>query len=215
MNRQQIAILFDLDGVIFDTERFYSEFWVKIAKKFRPDVEQLEMKIKGHGLKNIYKMFFPQLSTQKLIKKEIDIMEKSMTFHYIAGVERFIRQIHTQNIRTCLVTSSQNEKMERVFAQRPEIKEYFPLIVTAEDITNSKPAPDCYLRAARLCNMPLNRCVVFEDSFAGIEAATKAEMKVIALATTYPEKELRTKADKIIQDFTKITLQEVIDYVQN
>ena len=210
MNKQDIAILFDLDGVVFDTEHFYSEFWSEEGRKYRPDVEHLEMKIKGHGLNDIFAEFFPEKEVQQLIREDIKLMEKRMTFPYIAGVEEFIKSIHREKIKICLVTSSKDDKMARVFRQRPEILEYFPLRVTADDIKHSKPSPDCYLKGAELCNIAPVHCIVFEDSLAGIESATNAKMNVIALSTTYPVSDLQGKAKMIIEDFTKITIDDIL-----
>ncbi|MBR1626774.1 MAG: HAD family phosphatase [Bacteroidales bacterium] len=211
MNEKEIAILFDLDGVVFDTEHFYSEFWAEEARKFRPDVEHLEMKIKGHGLKDILNEFFDDPTIQKSILKDIKDMEKRMTFPYIAGVENFIASIHQKNIKVCLVTSSKKDKMERVFAQRPEIKDYFPLMITSDDIQHSKPAPDCYLKAAEICHVKPQNCIVFEDSLAGIESALSANMKVIALSTTHPVDELQKKTTTIISDFTNISPDDFLE----
>ncbi|MBO6118672.1 MAG: HAD family phosphatase [Bacteroidales bacterium] len=217
MNQEikDIAVLFDLDGVVFDTEHFYSEFWSEEGRKYRPDVEHLEMKIKGHGLNDIFAEFFPDKNVQQLIQQDIKLMEKRMTFPYIAGVESFIESVHEQNIKICLVTSSKQDKMQRVFNQRPEIKRYFPLMVTADDIEHSKPAPDCYLKGAELCGVLPKDCIVFEDSLAGIASATNASMKVIALCTTYPVSELEGKAEMIIPDFTAINTEDVLRILHN
>jgi len=209
-DRQEVAFLFDLDGVVFDTEHFYSEFWRKEGEKFLPEVEDLEMKIKGRGLNDIYKEFFPNSVTQEEIRKDLKAMEGAMRFEYIAGVEEFIKQIHTMGIKICLVTSSKRDKMERVFKAREEIREYFPIIVTADDIKHSKPSPDCYIMGAKKCGVEQNRCIVFEDSLAGIEAAQKANMRVIALSTTYKEEQLREKTNEIIKDFREIRVEDFL-----
>ncbi len=203
------AILFDLDGVIFDTEHFYTDFWAKQGKTFRGDVKDLEMKIKGRGLKDIFQEFFPNEAIQQKIVCELKSMEKQMTFQYINGAEKFIRMLISRNEKICLVTSSKKDKMHNVFVSRPEIKQYFPLMITSDDIKHSKPSPDCYLKAAELCCVDVRNCVVFEDSLAGIEAAKLAGMRVIALSTSYPKSDLQGKADMVIDDFTKITFDEL------
>lgn len=209
--REEIAFLFDLDGVVFDTEHYYSEFWAEEGRKYRPEVEHLEMKIKGRGLKDIYREYFHDEKTQELIREDLKKMEKEMRFNYIAGVEKFVRSIHEKGIKICLVTSSKDDKMERVFRARPEIKEYFPLRVTADDIEHSKPSPDCYLMGSKKCGVEAKKCIVFEDSLAGIEAAQRAEMRVIALSTTYTEEELREKTEEIIKDFEGIRVEDFLD----
>lgn len=204
---KQNALLFDLDGVIFDTEHFYTEFWSEEGRKYCPEIENFAMKIKGHGLNDIMNEYFHSQEIQAMIHADIKIMEKKMTFPYIAGVEDFLKTCKAKNIARCLVTSSKIEKMERVFHQRPEIKDYFANMVTSDDIKRSKPAPDCFLKAAEILNVESKNCIVFEDSLAGIEAAKRANMRVIALSTTYSADVLKKEVDTIIEDFTELALQ--------
>ncbi|MDO5759540.1 MAG: HAD family phosphatase [Bacteroidota bacterium] len=203
------AVLFDLDGVVFDTENHYTKFWTSVGKRYFPEKEDFASVIKGHSIEDILSQYFAEHKEDwKTIETELYEMEKQMTFPYIEGVKEFILSLQNEGIKTCLVTSSDAIKMQTVVEKCPEIKTFFPLMVIATDVKHAKPAPDCYLLGARKCGVRAEACLVFEDSFAGIEAGQKAGMEVIALSTTNPKEALLTKVKKVIKDFSNFSLQE-------
>lgn len=83
-------------------------------------------------------------------------------------------------------------------------------MVIATDVKHAKPAPDCYLLGAEKCGVKASSCLVFEDSFAGIEAGKKAGMEVIALATTNPAHLLQTKVNKVIANFKDFSIDNYL-----
>lgn len=201
------AVLFDLDGVVFDTENHYTEFWTMIGKKYFPQKEDFASVIKGHSIEDILAKYFADYKSDwKQIENQLYEMEKQMNFPYIEGVREFILSLQEKGVKTCLVTSSDAIKMQTVLEKCPEIKTYFPLMVIATDVKHTKPAPDCYLLGAEKCKVKPSSCLVFEDSFAGIEAGKKAGMEVIALATTNPAHLLQTKVDKVIANFKDFSI---------
>lgn len=205
------AVLFDLDGVVFDTEHHYTMFWSEIGKQYFPNKKDFASIIKGHSLTDILQEQFSDYKKDwQEIENSLYEMEKSMIFPYIEGVEEFILKLQKTGIRTCLVTSSDEIKMRTVLSSRPEIKKYFPLMVIATDVEHAKPAPDCYLLGAKKCGVLPEECVVFEDSFAGIQAGKSAGMKVIALSTTNTKESLLDKTEKIIPNFKNIDIS-IID----
>lgn len=212
--QRDFACLFDLDGVILNTEHYYTEFWHKEGEKYFPEIKNFEMKIKGHSLNDIYSEYFNEdKELQNSLRKDIDVMEKNMKYEYISGVERFLKELKENNIPICLVTSSLNSKMRNVFAFHKELKDYFSFIVTGEDVVHSKPNPDCYLLGAKEIGFLPKDCIVFEDSLAGIFAAGNAKMKVIALSTTQTIQEIKSTnvVSMIIPNFDTITIQDVED----
>ena len=82
-------------------------------------------------------------------------------------------------------------------------------IITADKVTHSKPHPECFLLGAETLGIPIENCVVFEDSFHGIEAGTRAGMKVIGLATTNPASAIEDKASMVIPDFVGFTYEKM------
>lgn len=204
MNRERrLAALFDMDGVVLDTEGQYDNFWREQGRRYRPDIREFHKIIKGQTTEFILRNYFEgNIALQQLISRELDAFEGRMDFSYFPGVESFIRMLQKHEVRTALVTSSNNKKMARVLMAHPEFIELFECIVTADKITRSKPDPECYLLAARELRVDADSCCVFEDSFSGIEAGRRAGMKVIGLATTNPKEKIQDEVDRVLSDFT-------------
>ena len=114
-NNQPIAALFDLDGVIVDTESQYTLFWRRQGEAYRPDMPHFEQRIKGMTLTQILEFFADQPGIPERIQEELNQFETRMDYTYIPGATDFIRALRTQDIRTAVVTSSNTKKMENVY----------------------------------------------------------------------------------------------------
>lgn len=209
--KKKIYALFDLDGVIIDTEPQYDVFWKAIGEKYRPDIERLELLIKGTTTPAILKTYFSHLSEEEtsLLVKMYNEFELSMDYPEIPGAVAFIRSLREAGIPTGLVTSSGDEKVTAVSAQY-HFHELFDTVVTAQRIIEGKPDPMCYLLAAKDLGADPSACFVFEDSFAGIQAGIVAGMKVIGLSTTNPEETIKNKVLQVIPDFQKFTIERLL-----
>ena len=204
------AALFDLDGVLFDTESQYSQFWGEQCRRYFPDKPGLENAIKGQTLVQIYETSFASVAEeQPKITARLNEFEQHMSYEYIPGVRAFLRELRAHDIKTAIVTSSNREKMKNVFRAHPELHELFDAILTSEDFTRSKPFPDCYLSAARRLQAQPSECVGFEDSFNGLKAVRAAGMKVIGLATTNPAESIASYADMVVGDFTELKISDI------
>lgn len=209
MKKQFKAALFDLDGVVLDTEGQYTEFWGGIGRELRPDIPDFGQRIKGQTLTQIFDAWFPgDTSLQADITRRLDDFEAHMTFQYIKGVHTYVEHLRTQGIHTAIVTSSNQPKMESVYRSRPELTALFDRILTAEDFRESKPSPDCYLRGAAVFGLCPEECVVFEDSVNGLKAGRASGAHVIGLATTNPREVIENLCDEVIDDFTSLPLIE-------
>lgn len=199
------AALFDLDGVVFNTEPQYTVFWGAQCREFHPEHPGLEQEIKGMTLVQIYDAWFSgELSEkQALITERLNDYETQMSYDYVAGFETFIHALRSQGVKTAVVTSSNQPKMEAVYRSHPEFKGLFDAILTAEDFDRSKPDPDCYLKAAGRFGIAPEHCVVFEDSFNGLKSGRAAGMYVVGLATTNPTDAIRPLCDEVISDYIK------------
>ena len=102
--------------------------------------------------------------------------------------------------------------MESVYAKIPEFQFLFDKILTAEMFAKGKPNPDCYLLGAKVFDAKIEDCVVFEDSFHGLQAGRSAKMKVVGLATTNPKEKIIDKADIIIEDFSNFTVENFVKF---
>lgn len=197
------AALFDLDGVVFDTEPQYTIFWGAQCREFHPEHPGLEHEIKGQTLVQIYDAWFSgELAyTQSIITERLNQYEQQMDYQYIAGFEDFVKELRRNGVKTAVVTSSNRIKMEAVYKRHPEFKSLFDAILTSEDFERSKPDPDCYLKAANRLNASVEDSVVFEDSFNGLKSGRAAGMYVVGLATTNAADAIRPYCDEVILDY--------------
>ena len=192
--------LFDLDGVILDTEGSYTAFWDDYGSRHFSE-KDFGLKIKGQTLVKILADYFPDENERKSITDAINDFERNMSYPFVPGVENYIKSLKSNGIRTVVVTSSNLLKMENVYRCHPGFREMFDMILTSEDFSESKPSPYCYLKAMRLFGAGPEDCVVFEDSLAGLQAARASGAFVTALTTTNPEEVVRNYADLVIRDF--------------
>ena len=198
------AALFDLDGVVFDTEPQYTVFWGQQCREYHPEHPGLEQEIKGQTLTQIYDAWFSGALTpqQAVITERLNQFEQQMHYDYIAGFVDYITSLRQQGVKTAVVTSSNQPKMQAVYQARPEFRELFDAILISEDFERSKPDPDCYLKAAARLGVDKDDCVVFEDSFNGLKSGRAAGMFVVGLATTNAAEKIAPLCDKVIDDYT-------------
>jgi HAD superfamily hydrolase (TIGR01509 family) len=159
-------------------------------------------------LSQIYDSWFggPLAEKRALITERLNQYEHHMTYEYIDGFEAFVRQLHRQGVKTAVVTSSNQKKMEAVYNKHSDFREMFDAILTSEDFSASKPDPDCYLKAAGLLGVSREDCVVFEDSFNGLKSGRAAGMHVIGLATTNSAESIMPLCDQVIKDYVNFEL---------
>lgn len=194
--------LFDLDGVVFDTEPQYSVFWGGECRRYHPEQPGLENIIKGQTLTQIFDRYFNDVADeQPAIVERLNAFEAQMHYDYVNGFEAFIKDIREQGVKTAVVTSSNQEKMNSVYRQRPEFKTLFDAVLTSEDFDESKPSPDCYLKGAARFGANPEDCVVFEDSFNGLKSGRAAGMFVVGLSTTNEAEKISPLADVVIKDY--------------
>jgi beta-phosphoglucomutase len=209
-NTKCIAALFDFDGVVMDTETQYSLFWNKIGKQYFPQIEEFGRIIKGQTLVNIYAKYFAGMEKeQQDITARLNQFEKDMAYEYIPGVVDFMKDLRAHGVKMAIVTSSNDLKMANVYKAHPELKELVDRILTAEMFTRSKPAPDCFLLGAEVFGTVPQNCVVFEDSFHGLEAGNAAGMAVVGLCTTNPKEAIADKCKLVIPDFTAFSFEKM------
>jgi HAD superfamily hydrolase (TIGR01509 family) len=118
-----------------------------------------------------------------------------------------LKELKKNNIPIAVGSSAPVENIDFVL-DKLEIRNYFDIVVVAAMVQKAKPAPDIYLKSAELLNTKPENCLVFEDALAGINAALSAGMKVVGVATSLPKEKL-TETDKIINNFTEITVAEI------
>lgn len=206
----QTAALFDLDGVLIDTETQYSIFWTKTGETYHPEITDFSQQIKGKSLVQIYDQYFRhETEVQAEITRQLNAFEEQMEFPLISGGLEFVDSLRQNGYKAGVVTSSNQAKIQQLFKAHPNFASHFDRIFTAEDALRSKPAPDCYLSAAKYFGFDAAQCFVFEDSLSGLRAGRDSGATVIGLATTYTATEIEPLCDFIITDFTQITTDQL------
>lgn len=196
------GVLFDLDGVVVDSESIYTQFWSDIDKLYPTGVENFAIAIKGNTLPRILADYFPDNDVKQDILERIKDFEINMRYKPFAEAIRFINELKRNQFRIAIVTSSSQKKMDNLYAQNPGFREMFDAVVTGDMVSHSKPDPEPYLLGAKAIGVAPESCYVFEDSISGIESGIRAGATVIGLATTLPYDKIDGKAHLTINDFT-------------
>lgn len=207
----QTAALFDLDGVIIDTEPQYTTFWAEIGRQYFPEIPDFALSVKGGTLTNIFNKYFAGCqSEQAAITDALIQFEQNMKFPEVPGAFRFVAELRAKGILTAVVTSSNKDKMCALYAQMPDLTDRFDKIFTAEDSARSKPAPDCFVNAARRMGFDPHQCYVFEDSVNGLQAAVDSGACVVGLSTSNPEDVVRNYTPHVIPNFENFTVDHLL-----
>lgn len=205
--------LFDFDGVVVDTEPIYDIFWNEAAGRYGLDIPNFAAVIKGTTLPHILKTYFADRTEdfRQLVAEESMAYEKDMPLPPMPGSIEFLHVLKEHGVRIGLVTSSDDMKVKRAFRML-QLDHLFDCVVTADRISRGKPDPMCYLLAASDLQVDPANCLVFEDSFAGIQAGTEAGMRVIGLSTTNSEESLKDKVHQVIPDFRNVSFDDYLKW---
>jgi len=208
MNRHPEAILFDLDGVLIDSEELYTAFWDATEKLYPTGIDNFARYIKGTNLDSIMRLFRPE-ERDDIMRRILDF-DSHLVYPLFPGTWELLRYLDSEGIPTALVTSSNPEKMEQLFSQYPQFRTGFGAIVNGSMVKRGKPDPEGYLLAASMLGKKPERCVVVEDSLQGIRAGRAAGCEVWGLYTTLPREVVEAEAT-----FTFADIQEVLMEVKD
>ena len=211
-----IAIIFDMDGVIVDNHPFHTKAWLQFFAQHNIPMNEQEYKqqINGRPLAEIIPRYFgkdftPAMSRQFGEEKEAAYREIYKD-HIVPtpGLVDFLEELERKNIPKAIATSAPANNVKFTL-QSTGLEKYFSIITDDSMVTKGKPDPEVYLKTAAQLNMPPERCIVFEDAILGIQAGKNAGMKVIGVATTHPREELEN-TDYLIDNFEGLTLEELM-----
>lgn len=192
-----IACLFDLDGVLVDSERIYTKIWEAIEKQWPTGIENFTYKIKGTTLEDILERYFPE-EVREEVTKELIRLEGMMIYGPLPGAIEFLDALRTRGIPIALVTSSNGLKMDHLWHDMPGFKEKFDVVITGDEVERSKPDPEGYLAAASALGVDPKRCAVFEDSLQGVKAGKAAGAFVIGVAGTLKASDIQPYSDIVV-----------------
>ena len=195
-----MIVLFDLDGVIMDTETQYGIFWNRTGKELL-GLDDFGKRIKGQTLNHIISHFDGVPKSKDEIIRELYEYERNMSYDYIPGADEFMKDLHARGIPMAIVTSSNDAKMVNVRRAHPELWELTEAVLTSEHFSKSKPDPECFIKGMEILGGRPEDTYVFEDSIHGINAGRAAGTKVIGLATTNTREAIVHLCDQVIDDF--------------
>ncbi|MDE6811439.1 MAG: HAD family phosphatase [Muribaculaceae bacterium] len=206
------GVLFDLDGVLVDSESEYTRIWNKIDSEFPTGVEDFAKKIKGTNLEDILNRHYPDPEIRKSVMQRLYEEEGKMKYRYCDGAEDVLKRLKSSGIPIALYTSSNHKKMKHLYRDIPKIAEYFDYIVLGDMVEKSKPSPEGYLKAANGLGLESGQWMVVEDSLQGVIAGKKSGGMVIGVSGTLPEDILAPYSDRVIttmKDFPFELLEEI------
>lgn len=214
--------IFDWDGVIIDSSAQHEESWERLAQEERRTLPRDHF-ILGFGKKNEWiipellkwtgdPVEIRRLSLRKeALYREI-VIQRGLSA--LPGVHVFLRRLKAAGVRNCIGSSTHRENITTIVGVLG-FEDLFGGMVTSEDVKQGKPHPDVFLKAAGKIGLAPERCVVFEDAFAGIEAARAGGMPVVGVATTHPPAELTGKVDRVVDRLDELTVADLRSLVEH
>jgi HAD superfamily hydrolase (TIGR01509 family) len=215
-----LGAIFDWDGVVVDSSRLHVLSWDDLAREQGRTIPP-EIPIGALGLKteavitDLLKWTDDHAEVSRLTLRKEELFRRRARRDGIGsqpGVLDFLRGLKERSI-PCVVGSSAPRLNVEAGMSVLKTDGMFSAIVSGDDVTRGKPAPDIFLKAAERIGLPPEKCVVFEDAPAGVEAARAAGMRVVGLLTTHDHHILR-RADLLIEDFNEITVQDFVTWAE-
>lgn len=211
------AVIFDMDGVIYDTEAFYLKHWIQVFSEYGYEMTKaIYINAMGRGRKKV-KEYFKSVFGEDLPIEEMYVKKDKLLFEAIRNKEvplkpgalEFLSYLKNNNIKTALATSAKRERLDIQLEDSP-IVQYFDAIVCGDDVVNSKPDPEIFLKAAKKIGAKIEKCIVIEDSEAGIKAAHDGKM------TAFHVEDLKEADDSIKENANMLfkNLKEIQDYLE-
>ncbi len=213
MDKRQIkAALFDLDGVIVDTAKYHYIAWKSIADELGFDfTEEHNERLKGVSRRRSCEILL-EIGGIQASDEEIEDMMKRKNDLYISYIKQIDESELLPGAAECLDTLRENgikialgsaSKNSPMILENLKITEKFDAIIDGNNTSKAKPDPEVFVLGARALEVPCENCVVFEDAFAGIEAAKAADMATIGIGSP----DVLEKADCIIDGLYQFKIE--------
>lgn len=213
------AFIFDMDGTLVDNMRFHGAAWkaMLLENGIEADANDFLVKTAGKTNREIIPNFFADVGEEELLKlggrkeilyRELFLPERKV----IHGAIDFLEAAQTLGVKMAVATAAPMANMEFIL-DGLDLRKYFQAITTAADVSNGKPNPEAFLKSAAKLGVEPRNCLVFEDAVNGFEAAHRAGMKSIGIATVNSIEDI-LKLDSVVEahaDFTFIKPAQLVE----
>jgi HAD superfamily hydrolase (TIGR01509 family) len=213
-----VALIFDMDGVLVDSNPFHLQKWIDLLNErgIPYDPATLPSQLLGSRNDMAFRRFFgPGLTPEEThrLSEELEArFRRDFKPHArpLPGLAALIESSHRAGIPMAVASSAIPKNIEFV-VDALGFGPYFRTTVSGDEVIHPKPDPEIYLKTAAKLGCEPGECVAFEDSFVGVEAAKRARMKCVAIASTFPLEDLRreTRADLVIVSFEEVNLERL------
>ena len=217
MRKQVQAVIFDMDGVIFDSERLVIECWEVIAAKHNiPDIVEICMRVQGNNREETGKRFREKYGRDfpyEVYKKEVTALFRDRygegRLPLKPGVVKILEELKRNNIPLALASSTRSD-IVKLEMEEANLLSYFDVVLGGDMVSRSKPEPDIFLAAAAALQAEPKCCYVLEDSHNGIRAAYRAGMHPVMVPDMQqPTEEIRGIAEAVVKN-----LLAALEYLQ-
>ena len=207
------AIIFDMDGLMIDSERVTFECYQERLKDMNLTMdEEFYKTLLGKPIKGIYQRFYDVYGNDFPIENVIQDVHQLMAERFETegvpvkkGLVELLHHLKDNNYKTIVATSSNRDRVDKILAQA-KITEFFDDSICGDEVTKGKPNPEVFLKSCQKLGVNVDEAIVLEDSEAGIQASYDANIKVICIPDMkYPEKQYKEKTFKILKDLTEVT----------
>lgn len=206
------CIIFDMDGVIIDSEEIHKKAYYETFDSIGVAVsDDLYKTLTGSSTINAFQKLVthfnldvdPEVLVLDKRKRYVNFFENDPTLHLVNGVEDLIKYLYDKGFTLVLASSSAMVNIDRVF-NRFHLNQYFTAKISGADLTESKPHPEIFEKAAILGKTAKENCIVIEDSDNGVKAANDAGIFVIGYKNPMAEDQTLENADFIINNFKRL-----------
>ena len=216
---EKCAFIFDMDGTLVDNMRFHTEAWGKMLAENGVEMNAHDFLVKTAGKTNreILPTVFGEITEERsaeLGHRKESLYQELFLPHraVVKGVIEFLEEAEKLGVKMAVSTAAPVMNVEFIL-DGLDLRKYFQAVVTAADVKEGKPNPEIFLKSAEKLNVAPENCLVFEDAIGGFEAAHRAGMKSIGIATVNSIEDI-LRLNSVVEahdDFTNLKPQELVE----
>ena len=213
------TVIFDMDGVIVDTEPVHHYAYNIHFRQLNIDISpEMYASFTGNSTKNIFERLKAQFNLPDAVNSLVetkrnlfnDAFDSKEDLYLLDGVEDLIKDLHSNGMQLILASSSATVTINRIF-NRFKLHKYFTHIVSGEDFPKSKPHPAIFLKAAELAQTLVENCIVIEDSTNGIMAANAAGIYCVGYDSFHSKMQDYSLANMVISNFRELNYENILN----